>query len=218
MKLSEALRIINEADARPEQVDVYLACGFTPMHLRTFIAAHLQRQTSSARIAVETGVFDDLPGNIKRMELSGSELGICVVEWPDLDPRLGVRRISSWSHRDYADIEKNTHAAASRLEAALLRVAKSKRVIVVLPTLPLLPVAFTGSAQMSSLEAALCQTIANLAFGLAGQMGIAVVRNDSIACVQSAFDIESEIASGFPYTLTHAAAVAGAIANKRLYF
>jgi len=214
MKLSEALSLINKAAGYRREVKVHLASGFTPLHLKSFLTAFLQRENLTARIMVETGMFDDLVGNVMRMGQSGSALGVCVMEWPGFDPRLGVRRLSAWSYKDSADVEMQVRTAAARLLGALRGAAEAMSVVVVLPTLPLLPVASTESTQMSALEASLRTTIAGLALELSGNPRIAIVRNDCIVGAPGTFDIESEIAHGFPYTLPHAAAVAEAIARQ----
>ena len=87
---SEALSLINKAAGYRREVKVHLASGFTPLHLKSFLTAFLQRENLTARIMVETGMFDDLVGNVMRMGQSGSALGVCVMEWPDFDPRLGA--------------------------------------------------------------------------------------------------------------------------------
>jgi hypothetical protein len=43
MKLAEALQIIQSADARAPQLPIALVCGFTPLHLETFLRAHLRK-------------------------------------------------------------------------------------------------------------------------------------------------------------------------------
>jgi FkbH-like protein len=213
MKLTEALRAINSAAGRAAQKQAYLACGFTPLHLQTFLTAHLQERTATERIAMRTGAFDDLTGNVEQMAGSGASLGVCIIEWADLDPRLGVRRAASWSHNDFADIEQHVRAALGRLTARLLAAAQSMRLVLCMPTLPLLPVGYTAPGRMSRLEANLRALAAEMAAQAAAEPRIAVVRAD---WGESGFDLESEIVHGFPYTMAHADAVAEAMARVGL--
>ncbi|MEJ7640556.1 MAG: hypothetical protein WKF75_21940 [Singulisphaera sp.] len=46
-------------------VEVFLACGFTPLHLETYLAAHLRRRCPDRRVRVHVGLFGDAPGNIE---------------------------------------------------------------------------------------------------------------------------------------------------------
>src|SRR5579871_3642964 len=94
MKLAEALRVIQSAPADAPRLDVALICGFTPLHLETFLRAHLCRLFSSRAPRVHAGLFGDLIGNLRRFpEASAAAV---MIEWPDLDARLGLRRLGGW--------------------------------------------------------------------------------------------------------------------------
>ena len=43
MRITEALKIINDAPKDAKAFEVTLACGFTPLHLQTFLCAQLQQ-------------------------------------------------------------------------------------------------------------------------------------------------------------------------------
>ena len=67
MKLIQALETVNRRhDPQAETKSFYLACGFTPLHLITFLRAHLQLRFPLARVDVETGLYGDLQGNLER--------------------------------------------------------------------------------------------------------------------------------------------------------
>lgn len=215
MKLGDALRVINGAVSRSAEKHVYLACGFTPLHLQTFLTAHLQTRANE-RIALHTGAFDDLVGNLDQMAASGASLGVCVVEWPDLDPRLGVRRLSSWTHRDFDDVASHVRAALGEIASQLRAACNSLRVVLCLPTLELLPISYTSPVRMSALEAKLRHLVAGMAAELASEAHIAVLRGGPPGSGEAAFDIESEIANGFPYRMAHADALAEAISRLGL--
>ena len=69
MKLLNALEILNRRLPEDAPVaNIFLASGFTPLHLRTFLAAHLRLQSPTERVEVSTGLFGDLAGNLDRLE------------------------------------------------------------------------------------------------------------------------------------------------------
>lgn len=216
MKLTEALTEINSAAGRSAEREIYLACGFTPLHFQTFLTAHLQKRVASERIVVRTGAFDDLIGNVDRMAASGASLGVCIVEWADLDPRLGVRRLSSWSFRDFDQIATSVQTALGRLASALRVASRSLRVVLTLPTLPLLPISYSGAERAGVLDARLRLLVAGLMNDLAGESRILMLRGELTSAAYAAFDIDSEIATGFPYRLAHADMLAEAIARVAL--
>ena len=91
MKLSQAVLLAHRAkqpaaDHRP----VALVCGFSPLHLETFLAAHLKERFPESSIQIRVGVFGDLTGNLERLASSEAPSAV-VLEWQDLDPRLGAR-------------------------------------------------------------------------------------------------------------------------------
>jgi hypothetical protein len=67
MKLIDALEVLRcpVAHTAPES-NVFLACGFTPLHLQTFLAAELRTLLPQHRVGVDTGLFGDLVGNIEK--------------------------------------------------------------------------------------------------------------------------------------------------------
>ena len=65
LNLLEALELTRKPvadDARP--LRVFLACGFTPLHLQTFLHAHLREFFPEARIEIKTGLYGDLCGSL----------------------------------------------------------------------------------------------------------------------------------------------------------
>ena len=75
---------------------VALACGFTPLHLETFIGACLRLALPARRIAFESGLYGSLLTNIERLGRTGCDAAVVVLEWADLDPRLGLRSLGGW--------------------------------------------------------------------------------------------------------------------------
>jgi hypothetical protein len=56
MKLIEALQILKKPLADGSPFTVFLVCGFEPLHLETFLAAHLTSAFRDRRIVVRGGV------------------------------------------------------------------------------------------------------------------------------------------------------------------
>lgn len=93
MKLSEALKVTQVPRNAPA-LPVALVCGLTPLHLETFLKAQLCLLFPDRTPELRTGLFGDLLGNFER--LKDVSAAAVVVEWSDLDPRLGLwRRMSN---------------------------------------------------------------------------------------------------------------------------
>ena len=67
MRLLDALKILQKANATLPPFEVFLACEFTPLHLQTFLAAFMQERLPKNHGKVSVGVYGDLTGNIARM-------------------------------------------------------------------------------------------------------------------------------------------------------
>src|SRR5262245_52633460 len=105
MKVSDALRVLNGAPpASAGRAAFALACGFTPLHLRTLLAAHLQVRVHQRHVEVETGLYGDLLGTLETLQATPPEGVAVVLEWSDLDPRLGLRDLGGWRPEDVHDV------------------------------------------------------------------------------------------------------------------
>jgi hypothetical protein len=94
LKLIEALELLKlPAPAETRPLRVFLACGFTPLHLQTFLAAHLRVLFPDRGVDITTGLYGDLQGNLERLDPMGFDALAVVVEWSDLDLRLGLRNL-----------------------------------------------------------------------------------------------------------------------------
>ena len=150
MKLVEALRIANApAPESGARLNVLLAAGFTPLHLRTFLAAHLRMAFANHRVSLETGLFGDLTGTLERLrdERPGEkalDAVVAAIEWSDLDRRLGIRSLGGWGPQDLENIAATVRANAERMANAIAKRNSGASVVVSLPTLPLPPAAFTA--------------------------------------------------------------------------
>ena len=189
-----------------------LACGFTPLHLETFLAAHLQLTLAKRRVEVKTGLYGDLTGTLERLVETDVDAIAVAIEWPDLDPRLGYRTLGGWGPDQEVDIVKHAHATLARMRAAVEGAPASIPMAISLPTLPLPPAFHTAGWQASAAALEIQQALACFAAETA-RRPIHRVLNSQYLPSEKAFDLKTEILTGFPYTLTHADALGEALAR-----
>ena len=216
MTFTEALRILQRRPADLTPFRVTLACGFTPLHMQTFLAAHLQRSLSERRVEITPGLFGDLAGTVDSLTSSSPDAAAMIMEWSDLDPRLGYRQSGGWGPADVADIVVSVRRALARLEQAVRRAAESTKIAVSLPTLRLPPVFSPPAGQASEPELRLMQSVAEWGVIVAGFPNVSVVSAQYLeehSNPAGRFDFKTELLTGLPYTLVHADALAAALAN-----
>ena len=210
--VSEALAVLNAARAAPGRVARYvLVCGSTPLHLGTFVAAELQRRLPGDRVELATAPSGDLLSGLERCGRAEAEGAAVVLEWADLDRRLGLRDAAGWRPAQLADVV--THAAWARdaILAGVGRLAARMPVAVSAPTLPLPPASFTPGWVASELATDLRRLVAELAAGLVRTPGVRLVdaqRLDGLSPLGTRLDVRSYLTTGFPYRRAHAAALA----------
>ena len=216
MKLTEALRIRQGAAGVPNSFQVALACGFTPLHLETFLAAHLQQALPGRRVEVATGLYGDLAGTLERFAEIEADAFAVALEWPDLDPRLGYRNLGGWGPSEEIDMVKHAQATLARMRAAIERAPASVPMAISLPTLPLPPAFHTPGWQASAAALDIQQSLACFAAETARRPIHRVLNAQYLtgrSAPGSALDLKTEILTGFPYTLAHADAVGEALAR-----
>jgi FkbH-like protein len=217
MRLLEAQEAIKQSPAPESPVlDVQLACGITPLHFSTFLQAHLRQDFPSHRIAINSGVFGDLPGNLERLGSVVNSFVVALIEWQDLDPRLGIRSLGGWSPRQLPEIIRTVRDQAARISAALESLSSKNRVAVSFPTLTLPPISFTPGFLFSRFECDLRSIMASFSSRLSEFPEIRQVNSqhiDQISPLSSRLDVKSEFNTGFPYSLTHADKLADLIAK-----
>jgi FkbH-like protein len=216
MKLAEALRIAQTASVRDgEKFNVYLACGIFPLHLTTFLAAHLSERLPDRSIAIQTGLFGDLPGNLAQLAKSSAQAAAVVIEWSDLDPRLGLRRLGGWGPRVLRDINSNAERTANDLLQLLVEAASEVPLAVCLPTLPLPPISYQPAHQLGLVNASLRKTLFDFAANAAQIPHLKLVspqQLDKTSPLAERLDIKSDLSTGFPYRISHASIVAELLA------
>ena len=172
---------------------------------------------------IRTGLFDDLLGNLSKVrdnqEDRGSAEPVAVlVEWPDLDPRLGWRSSGGWSADCSSDIISHVSAALERLVQEVARTSEGgRKVCVCLPTLDLPPISHTPSGMVSRLEAALDLSLAQCGDTLVALKSVRLInrrRLERLSPLAVRGDVAATMASGFPYSITHAAVLADLVAEQ----
>jgi FkbH-like protein len=213
MKLAEALKIVQSIPPQAPPLQVALLCGFTPLHLETFLRAELCRLFPGRSPQVQTGLYDDLIGNIERV--ADVSAAVVVIEWPDLDLRLGLRRAGGWEPSQLRDILSEANRSCQLLQKTMAAVASRIPLVVSFPTLPLPPVAFTPLTRASEFTLELRSCVASLSAALSHGPGVRIVDPQRIDALSSAprLDVNSELSAGFPYTLQHASALAQMLAE-----
>ena len=126
MKLVEALEVLRDPMPSERMLRAFLACGFTPLHLETLVAAELRVKSPDSGVHISTGLFGDLLGNLQRAEEDGVDAVIAIVEWGDVDPRLSLRTLGGWRAQDVGDILESASERLDRL-AAKLRQSATRR-------------------------------------------------------------------------------------------
>jgi FkbH-like protein len=218
VKLSAALALLQGARHYPHPFSVTLACGFTPLHVQTFLAAHLQSALPGRRVEIKTGLYGDLAGTLERANSGAANESAAVavaIEWPDLDPRLGYRGLGGWGPVEERDIVAQVHAALQRISAGLERV-KGIPVAISTPTLPLPPAFHTAGWEAGPCELELEQAVAAFAAAAVKRPLTSLVNARRLlqdSPVDQRFDLKAEFATGLPYTLSHSDQVGQALAR-----
>jgi FkbH-like protein len=212
VKLTEALKILQQAPKNASPFRVALACGFTPLHVQTFLAAHVQQRLADRQAMVLPGLYGDILGTLASLEdVDGVAL---TLEWADLDPRLGYRGAGDWGPAALPEILSDAAAMLDRVAAALEEIPAEIPIAAALPGLPLPPIFHTAGWQAAEAQLHLEQRVAEFASRIA--RGCALANSARLAedsPPAGRYDLKSDLLTGLPYTLAHAAAVASALAR-----
>lgn len=220
LTITDALRILQAAPRSADPFHLVLVCGFTPLHLKTLIGAHIQRRLPQRLVQVETGLYGDLAGTLEALATTSSrerrpETAVMAIEWQDLDPRLGFREGGRWIPGALRDILATVRASLDRLSRAIEALPPGFRLAVALPGLPLPPIFHAATVQTTVAEALLDEAIAHFGAGIADHPGAALVNARSLAVDSppgSRYDFKSDLLTGLPYKIHHADVLASALA------
>ncbi len=211
MKLSEAFAILNSARADAPEYRVSLACGFTPLHLQTYLQALLQQSSPDRPVRVIPGLFGDLAGTLESASRQAPDAAAVVIEWSDLDPRLGIRSAAGWLPETLADMERTADVGLKRIGDGIERLGEVCPVAVSAPTLSLPPASHVPGWYANGFAARLGVMVAQFIARFSEQPNVRMLnpsRLDRLSPPAARRDIKSEFTLGFPYHLAHAEQVA----------
>lgn len=216
MKLVEALELLRRPepkDARP--LRVFLACGFTPLHLETYLLAYLRVLFPHHSVKMNTGLYGDLAASLENVDPALYDAIAVVIEWQDLDPRLWIRRLGGWSSRELSDILTTAKRQSVRVKALVERLSHRVPIIACLPTLPMPPLFASRPEQWDVNEIELRRILWEFVSSISHEQNVRVINGqylDATSTLPNRVDIRSEVDSGFPYSLAHAEKVAELLA------
>ncbi len=218
MKLIDALAMAAEPSSIADApvFEVGLVCGFTPLHLQTFLTAHLRLQLPDHRVTVRTGLFGDVLGTLRTLVAEPVDAVAIALEWSDLDGRLGIRQLGGWSPRQLPDVAEHAAIWLDELLQLLDPLAATSPVVVGLPTLPLPPVFFTAPWQAGVHEANLRASLWKFAAATAADPRFRIVNPQEIdraSAPAGRLNVPATWTSGFPYQNGHAERLAGLMAR-----
>ncbi len=212
MRLSEALLINEQAvsTTNPPR-KIHLVCGFTPLHLETFVKANVRLNFPGEPVEIVSGLFGDLEGNLRKASQAPAEGALVVLEWSDLDERLGLRASAGWGSEILADVLQQVPEKLRRIEAGLTELAKRMPVAVIATTLPIPPLTHLPPVQASGFDLQLQCAKTNFLCRICSVPGVRLV-SDSALSLRSPqaqrHDVKMELHAGFPYSISHASAAA----------
>ena len=218
MKLVEALEILKGIEGRKGgTLRCVLAAGLNPLHFKTFLAAELSLLFADQTIEISDGLYGDLLGNLDRLTKADAkaDIGIVLIEWSDLDPRLGIRSTARWTASELADILSSAKVNALDIQRAIEETGQRLPLVVCFPTLPLPPISFVPGWQAGSFELDLrmiVQTITSKVSQCARVRVLSPQQIDLLSPLRERLDVKSEISTGSPFHLPHASALAHCLA------
>lgn len=217
MKLLDAYRLSRAPNAPGAPVfHVGLACGFTPLHLHTFLNAHLRQLLPQHAVSLHTGLYGDLLGAVQKFTGSRMDAVLIPLEWPDLDGRLGIRSNAPWTAASLDDVLQHAVLFLGGLKGAVLALAQHSRVVLSLPTLPLLPVSHERTTEASRLGIELQQILWRFAGAVGASSRVALINSDELNRLSppdARHDAAAELTNGYPYKLEHTDVISNLSAN-----
>jgi len=175
------------------------------------VEAHCVQRFPNEAIEVKTGLYGDLEGTLSLAAKSQADAAVVVIEWSDLDPRLGFRGSGGWALSLQADILATCQGRFTRLLRGLESLGGKMPVALVPPTLLPTPWGHTASWHCSLNELELQKYTTAFLADAARISGVSIIHPAHLARVSpeaGRADTTMELRAGFPYTIGHASAVA----------
>jgi len=211
MTLSKALALVQKQKQATSRRSIFLVCGFQPLHLVTFLKAHAAERLPEQGLEVETGLYGDLSGSLTKASGSAAEVAVVIIEWSDLDARLGLRSSGGFGPSAQQDIVANCRDTLAALLAKLRNLASRMPVALAMPTLPAPLFGHTTGWQLSACEADVQQLVAAFTAEASRIEGVRIASLSRLATLSPTverLDAKMELAAGFPYSIAHTSALA----------
>jgi FkbH-like protein len=212
MRLSEALRLVraNQGfDGPPTRIS--LICGFMPLQLETLTCAYARLRLPHSRIEMVTGLYGDIEGTLLAAADQGGDGAIVLLEWMDLDARLGLRASPGWTTATVSDITQQLEARFTRLAGQMVKLAASMPVVVVPPTLTLPPITHVASWQAHPEVLRWRSMLASFLEQIGSNPGVRILDTEELdrrSAQAERHNVKLELHGGFPYSTPHAAVIA----------
>jgi FkbH-like protein len=178
------------------------------------LQGHFAQRFQDEAADLKTGLYGDLEGTLVAAAGSESEAAAVVIEWSDLDSRLGLRSTGGWGLSVQRDILANCRDRFARLLGGLEALASRIPVALAAPTLPIPFLGHSAGWQIGQNELELERQLATFLADAAKLVRVSIlnpVRLDKLSPVASRLDPLMELKAGFPYSLGHASVLAGQI-------
>ncbi len=211
MTLNEALALINSRNAATPVTPHWLVCGFEPLHLATLLRGHLLERLPG-QVELRSGVYGDIFGNLESAVASDAIAAAVVIEWPDLNPLLGLRASGGWAEDAKDSIVATVQKRLALLEDRLGSLGTRMPVAVAPPNLPCPPIGGTPPDQQSRFELELNCSVDSFLLRVSHLPGVRIARRPDASRTDAALDSRMELIAGFPYTLPFADSLASSIA------
>ena len=217
MHLQEALKTISDSRLKPpEALKVHLACGFTPVHLITFLSAHLTSASAGRPVDCVTSEYGNLVNALRRIDPDTVDAVAVVVQWNDLDPRLGLRRTGGWQPAIMDDICRNAPQRLKEIQESVRLISQRTKTVLALPGLNLPPAFSTPTWRLSTFEASLRQAVMTFARECSELPMVGVLNEqwlDAALPRSERHDVRGEITQDSPLRLAYASALGKGLAT-----
>ena len=214
LKLRDALRILQMVGPSAEPYPVSLICASTPEPFSKLLAASAQQRLRNRQVVVGVGLFGNLSGNLASYCSSGGCPAVMLMEWADLDARLGVRQFGGWGRSSVVDI-LGTVQSQLNLMGGMLAKHAIQPFYLVPPLLSPPPVVQSPPWHRSSLELGLEDLLSGFLARAAENPIVRVLNTSALSEFQqpARMDLKNWLAAGAPYKLEFASAVAALVAE-----
>jgi FkbH-like protein len=219
--LREAMSLVglNATKEDADPLKIFLAIGFTPLPFTTFITAAAAQRRPHRHIKCTYGTYGDVVQAFSEASDQDLDLVLLVLEWSDLDPRLGLRRFGSSSPEIVADV---LETISRRFEILLNSIEEKCRripITIAMPTMPLTPFFTTPTRRLSRAQSTLVRVAAEFAEKCSANTNVAIINSDSLeqrSPTSSRRAVASELAADIPYEISHSAALADLLVETAL--